>query len=101
MLIINIADKKSGFQKRVVLEIKATLVPCDFITVGDELMFDKDTDFIQFGYDVSGDRRQMSVVTGEFLQKPAPEAVEEIKKSLKDKFDIVGEDETQVWMRER
>jgi hypothetical protein len=100
-IIITIADKKTGFQKRVVLEVKAMLMPCDFITIGDELMFDKDTDFIQFGYDVSGDKRQLAIITGEFIQKPAPEAVEEIKESLKDRFDIIGEDEQQVWMREK
>mgnify|MGYP005831913463 CR=1 FL=1 len=100
-IILNINEKESGFTKRIVLEVKMTLQNCDFLTIGSDIIFDKDTDFFTFGIDVTGGDRQLAIVTGEFLIMPAKELIENIKESLKDKFEIMGEDDVQLWMREK
>ncbi|HEY3421839.1 MAG TPA: hypothetical protein VGK13_01680 [Methanocellaceae archaeon] len=52
-IILNVIEKKMNYNKRVVMEVKGPLYQCDFITIGEDLMFDKDTDFFTFGIDVS------------------------------------------------
>ena len=48
------------------LEISEKLSNCDFITIGEDIMFDKDTDFLTFGIDVTqAHTNQLAVVTGE------------------------------------
>ncbi|HMK47372.1 MAG TPA: hypothetical protein VK436_12170 [Methanocella sp.] len=101
-IIINVIDKKASFQKRIVIEVSATLPQCDFLTIGEEIMFDRDTDFITFGYDLATGVRQMAIVAGEGHGKSAEDLVGEIRKSLhRERFEIVGEDEVQVWLREK
>lgn len=98
-IIINVVDRKTEYVKRIVLDVKATLTNCDFITLGEDLMFDRDTDFLTFGYDVNGRMNQLAIVTGEGHDKPGKELTEMILASLKG-FDKVSEDENQVWLRE-
>jgi len=50
-IILNVVDKKADFARRVVIETSIHLQNCDFITIGDELMFDRDTDFFTFGFE--------------------------------------------------
>jgi hypothetical protein len=47
-------------------------------------MFDRDTDFFTFGFDVSTGATQLAIVTGEFIPAPPAELIEDIKKSLAD-----------------
>lgn len=99
-IIINVVDKKTKYVKRIVLDVKATLTSCDFITIGDELMFDRDTDFMTFGYDVNGRMNQLAIVTGEGHGMDGKALAEAILTSLKG-FVKVSEDENQVWLREQ
>ena len=66
-IIINVVDRKAEYVKRIVLDVKAALTNCDFITIGDDLMFDRDSDFLTFGYDVNGRLNQLAIVTGEVM----------------------------------
>lgn len=100
-IILNIVDKKTEFQKRVVIETNMVLQSCDFITIGEEIMFDKDTDFLTFGMDITSGTRHLAVVTGEFLPLPPNELIEEIKKSLADKFEVVEDTDVQLWVKEK
>ncbi|HMK45002.1 MAG TPA: hypothetical protein VK436_00090 [Methanocella sp.] len=101
-IIINVIDKKTSFQKRIVIEVITALQQYDFLTIGDEIMFDRDTDFITFGYDLTTGVRQIAIVAGEGHGKSAEDLVRDIRKSLQEeKFEIVGEDEVQVWLREK
>jgi hypothetical protein len=98
-IIINVVDKKAEYVKRIVLDVKATLTNCDFVTIGDELMFDKDSDFLTFGYDVTGRMNQLAIVTGEGHGMNGKELTETILAAAKG-FEKVSEDENQVWLRE-
>ncbi len=98
-IIINVVDKKAEYVKRIVLDVKATLTGCDFITIGDELMFDKDSDFLTFGYDVNGHMNQLAIVTGEGHGMGGKELFDAILAAVKG-FQKVNEDENQVWLRE-
>jgi PII-like signaling protein len=98
-IIINVVDKKAEYVKRIVLDVKATLTNCDFVTIGDELMFDKDSDFLTFGYDVTGRMNQLAIVTGEGHGKSGKELYDAILTSVKG-FEKVSEDENQIWLRE-
>jgi hypothetical protein len=98
-IIINVVDRKTEYVKRIVLDVKATLTNCDFVTLGDDLMFDRDSDFLTFGYDVNGRMNQLAIVTGEGHNKPGKELAEAILAALKG-FEKVSEDENQVWLRE-
>lgn len=100
-IILNVIEKKLNFNKRVVMEVKGPLYQCDFITIGEELMFDKDTDFFTFGIDVGSGDKQLAIVTGEFIPLPPDELIAEIKKSLSDGFDIVEDNDVQLWMRQK
>lgn len=100
-IIINVVDKTTNYQKRLIIEIKAPLQQCDFITIGEELMFDKDTDFLTFGLDITTGDRQLAIVAGEGHGMTSEELVSEIRKSLAERFEIAGEDEVQVWLREK
>jgi hypothetical protein len=100
-IIINVVDKKAEFVKRIVLDVKATLTNCDFITIGEDLMFDRDSDFLTFGYDVTGRMNQLAVVTGEGHEQQGKALYDAIISALKDKFEKVSEDETQIWLREK
>lgn len=100
-IIINIVDKETAFVKRIVLETGSKLSNCDFITIGEEIMFDKDTDFLTFGIDVTGHTNQLAVVTGEGHEQQGQALYDAIIAELKGKFDIVNEDEAQIWLREK
>ena len=100
-IIINVVDKNTNYQKRLVIEVKAPLQQCDFITIGQELMFEKETDFMTFGLDITTGDRQMAIVAGEGHGKIGEELVTEIRRSLLGRFDVAGEDEVQVWLREK
>ena len=100
-IILNIIEKKTNYQKRVVMEVKGPLQQCDFITIGENLMFDKDTDFLTFGFDIATGDRQLAIITGEFIPLPPDELIAEIKKSLASDFDIVAESDVQLWMRQK
>jgi hypothetical protein len=100
-IIINVVDKSSNYQKRLIIDIKAPLQQCDFVTIGQEIMFDKDTDFMTFGLDITTGDRQLAIVAGEGHGVKYEELVAEIRRSLQDRFEIVGEDEVQVWLREK
>jgi hypothetical protein len=99
-IILNIVDKKTEFVKRIVLETNAKLSNCDFITIGEELMFDKDTDFLTFGIDVTGHTNQLAVVTGEGHEQQGQALYDAILGEVKGKYDVVSEDEAQIWLRE-
>ncbi len=98
-IIINIVDRKTEYVKRIVLDVKTTLTNCDFVTLGDDLMFDRDSDFLTFGYDINSRMNQLAIVTGEGHEKQGKELVETILAALKG-FDKVSEDENQIWLRE-
>ena len=98
-IIINVVDRKSEYVKRIVLDVKAALTNCDFITLGDDLMFDRDSDFLTFGYDVNGRLNQLAIVTGEAHDKQGKDLAETIIAALEG-FEKVSEDENQVWFRE-
>lgn len=100
-IILNVIEKKSEFQKRVVMDVTGHLQHYDFITIGEDLMFDKDTDFFTFGVDVASGDRQLVIVTGEFIPLPPKELIEEIKKSLRGTFEILEDTDTQLWMRQK
>lgn len=100
-IILNVVDKKVEFARRVVIETTMTLQSCDFITIGDELMFDRDTDFFTFGFDVSTGAMQPAVVTGAFMPRPPAELIEDVKKSLEGRYEIVEDKEEQLWLREK
>lgn len=100
-IILNVVDKKTDFARRVVIETGMPLQTCDFITIGDELMFDRDTDFFTFGYDISSGTSQLAIVTGEFIPKPPVELIDDIKKSLGDRYEVVEDKEEQLWLREK
>ena len=100
-IILNVIEKTTNYQKRVVMEVKGPLQQCDFITIGEELMFDKDTDFLTFGIDVASGDRQLAIVTGEFIPLPPAELIAEIKKSLADTFDVIADTDDQLWMRQK
>jgi hypothetical protein len=98
-IIINVVDRKTEYVKRIVLDVKTTLTNCDFVTLGDDLMFDRDSDFLTFGYDITGRMNQLAIVTGEGHDKQGKVLVETILAALKG-FDKVSEDENQIWLRE-
>ncbi len=100
-IILNIVDKKAGFARRLVIETTIPLQSCDFITIGEDLMFDRDTDFFTFGFDVATGSRQLAIVTGEFLPKPPRELIEDIIKSLGGRYEVVEDKEEQLWLREK
>ncbi len=100
-IILNVIEKKLNYNKRVVMEVKGPLYQCDFITIGEELMFDKDTDFFTFGIDIGSGDKQLAIVTGEFIPLPPDELIAEIKRSLSDGFDVVEDNDTQLWMRQK
>jgi hypothetical protein len=100
-IIINIVDHKTDFVRRIVLEVSATLSSCDFITLGEELMFDRDTDFLTFGFDATGGSRQLAVVAGEGHGMEPRELAEAILAATRDRFSLVKEEESQVWLREK
>ncbi len=100
-IILNVIEKKLNFNKRIVMEVIGPLYQCDFITIGEELMFDKDTDFFTFGIDVGSGDKQLAIVTGEFIPLPPDELIAEIKRSLSDGFDVVEDNDVQLWMRQK
>jgi hypothetical protein len=100
-IILNVVDKSSEFARRVVIETNTPLHSCDFITIGEDIMFDRDTDFFTFGFDVGSGSRQLAIVTGDFIPKPPRELIEDIKKSLAGRYDVVDDTEDQVWLREK
>lgn len=100
-IIINVVDKQTKYQKRLIIDVKAALQQCDFITIGDEIMFDRDTDFMTFGLDITTGDRQVAIVAGEGHGLTSEQLVAEIRKSLAERFEVAGEDEVQVWLREK
>ena len=100
-IIINAVDTSVNYQKRVVIDVKAPLEQCDFLTIGQEIMFDRDTDFMTFGIDITTGIRQIAVVAGEGHGCTKEELVAEIRKALAERFEVAGEDEAQVWLREK
>ncbi len=100
-IILNIVDKKTDFARRVVIETTIPLHSCDFITIGEDLMFDRDTDFFTFGFDVATGSRQLAIVTGEFLPKPPRELIDYILKSLGGRYEVIEDKEEQLWLREK
>ncbi|HTY89556.1 MAG TPA: hypothetical protein VMC84_00100 [Methanocella sp.] len=100
-IILNVVDKKTDFARRVVIETSMPLQSCDFITIGEDTMFDRDTDFFTFGFDVDTGSRQLAIVTGEFLPRPAVELIDEIKKSLEGRYEVIEDKDEQLWLREK
>ncbi len=100
-IILNIVDKKTDFARRVVIDTSIPLNSCDFITIGEEIMFDRDTDFFTFGFDVGTGDRQLAIVTGDFIPLPPVELIDEIKKSLEGRYEVVEDTEEQLWLREK
>jgi len=100
-IIINVVDKKTEYVKRIVLEVKVALTACDFITVGEDLMFDRDSDFLTFGYDVTTGVGQLAIVTGEGHEQKGQALYEAVLAAVKDRFEKVSEDEAETWLRER
>jgi hypothetical protein len=100
-IILNIVDKKTNFSRRVVIETGIPLQNCDFITIGQDLMFDRDTDFLTFGVDVASGDAQLAIVTGEFIPKPPLELIDDIKKSLENIYEVVEDNEELLWLREK
>jgi hypothetical protein len=100
-IILNIVDKKADYARRIVIETSTPLQSCDFITIGEDIMFDRDTDFFTFGLDVGTGDEQLAIVTGEFLPMPPEELIAEIKKSLEDRYDTVEDNPEQLWLREK
>lgn len=99
-IIINVVDQKTEFVKRIVVEVKAPLTSCDFITVGENLMFDRDTDFLTFGIDLTGRMNQLAIVTGDGHEQQGKGLYDAILAELKGTCDVVKEEETQIWLRE-
>jgi len=64
-------------------------------------MFDRDTDFFTFGFDVSTGATQLAIVTGEFIPDPPAELIEDIKKCLEGRYEVVEDKEEQLWLREK
>jgi hypothetical protein len=100
-IILNVVDKTTDFARRVVIETSTPLQSCDFITIGEDIMFDRDTDFFTFGFDLDTGSRHLAIVTGEFLPKPPAELIEEIKKSLEGRYEVVDDKPEQLWLREK
>lgn len=100
-IILNVVDKKTNFARRVVIETSMSLQSCDFITIGEDVMFDKETDFFTFGFDVDTGSRQLAIVTGDFIPKPPVELIDYIKKSLEGRYEVVEDKEEQLWLREK
>lgn len=100
-IILNVVDKKTDFARRVVIETSIPLQSCDFITIGEDIMFDRDTDFFTFGFDIDTGSRQLAIVTGEFIPKPPLELIDDIKKSLEGRYEVVEDKEEQLWLREK
>jgi hypothetical protein len=100
-IVINLKDKDTEIPKRVVIEVKAQIPNCDFITIGEDLIFDRDTDFFTFGYEVSNNTRQIAIVTGEYLPLPPKELMEKIRNSLAEKFEVLNDDEEYLYLREK
>ena len=98
-IIINVVDRKTEYVKRIVLDVKARLTNCDFITLGEDIIFDRDTDFLTFGYDINGRMNQIAIVTGEGHDHQGKALVEAILAAVKG-FEKVSEDESQIWLRE-
>ena len=100
-IILNIVDKQTDFARRVVIETSIHLQGCDFITIGENIMFDRDTDFFTFGFDVGTGDRQLAIVTGDFIPLPPVELIDNIKKSLEGRYEVVEDKEDQLWLREK
>ncbi len=100
-IILNVVDKKTEFARRVIIETKMPLQSCDFITIGEDLMFDRDTDFFTFGIDIATGAGQLAIVTGDFIPKPPAELIDDIKKSLEGRYEIVEDKEEHLWLREK
>lgn len=100
-IILNIVDKKTEFSRRIVIETSIPLQSCDFITIGEDIMFDRDTDFFTFGFDIDTGSRQLAIVTGEFIPLPPLELIDNIKKSLEGRYEVVADEEAQLWLREK
>jgi hypothetical protein len=98
-IMINVVDRKTEYVKRIVIDVKATLTNCDFITLGEDLMFDRDTDFLTFGYDITGRMNQLAVVTGEGHDLHGKALTDAILAALQG-FEKVSEDENQIWFKE-
>jgi hypothetical protein len=99
-IMINVVDRKTEYVKRIVLDVKATLTNCDFITIGEDLMFDRDTDFLTFGYDVTGRTNQIAIVTGEGHELQGKALTDAILAALQG-FEKVSEDENQIYLKEK
>ena len=100
-IILNVVDKQTDFARRIVIDTSIPLQSCDFITIGEEIMFDRDTDFFTFGFDVGTGDRQLAIVTGEFIPLPPAELIDNIKKSLEGRYEVVEDKEEQLWLREK
>ena len=100
-IILNIVDKQTDFARRVVIDTSIPLQGCDFITIGEDIMFDRDTDFFTFGFDVGTGDRQLAIVTGDFIPLPPVELIDNIKKSLEGRYEVVEDKEDQLWLREK
>ena len=100
-IILNVIDKKTDFSRRVVIDTSIPLQSCDFITIGEELMFDRDTDFFTYGFDVGTGSRQLAIVTGDFIPLPPLELIEEIKKSLAGRYEVIEDKPEQLWLCEK
>ena len=100
-IILNIVDKQTDFARRVVIDTSIPLQGCDFITIGEDIMFDNDTDFFTFGFDVGTGDRHLAIVTGDFIPLPPVELIENIKKSLEGRYEVVEDKGDKLWLRER
>jgi len=100
-IILNIVDKKTEFSRRISHRDEHPLQSCDFITIGEDIMFDRDTDFFTFGFDVDTGSRQLAIVTGDFIPMPPAELIGNIKKSLEGRYEVVADEEAQLWLREK
>ncbi|HTX43615.1 MAG TPA: hypothetical protein VMC61_02715 [Methanocella sp.] len=98
-IIINVVDRKTEYVKRIVLDVRGPLAYGDFVTIGQDLMFDRDTDFLTFGYDVNSRMSQLAIVTGEGHDKQGKELADAILGALQG-FEKVSEDETQILYKE-
>lgn len=98
-IIISVLDKQANYQKRLIIDVKFPLQQCDSITIGDEVMFDRDTDFLTFALDVTTGDRQLAIVAGEGHGMSGEELVAEIRKSLAEGFEVAGENDVQLWLR--
>lgn len=100
-IIISVVDKDTKYQKRLIIDVKMQLQQCDSITIGEELMFDRDTDFMTFALDITSGIRQLAIVAGEGHGMSGEALVAEIRKSLAERFEVAGENEVQIWLREK